>query len=44
MEAMEQRRIGTEQEFFLVDGEGTPSYRTDEFLTRCRHKVGEEGL
>jgi len=41
---MKQRRIGIEQEFFLVDGEGTPSDRADEFLRRCRETAGEEGL
>ncbi|MDQ3285428.1 MAG: glutamate-cysteine ligase family protein [Actinomycetota bacterium] len=41
---MEQRRIGVEQEFFLVDGEGTPSNRAGEFLTRCRKKASEEDL
>ena len=40
--AMEQRRIGIEQEFFLVDREGTPSYRADECLTRCREAAGED--
>jgi gamma-glutamyl:cysteine ligase YbdK (ATP-grasp superfamily) len=42
--AMKQRRIGIEQEFFLVDGEGVLSNRADEFLTRCRERAGEEGL
>jgi gamma-glutamyl:cysteine ligase YbdK (ATP-grasp superfamily) len=42
--AMEQRRIGIEQEFFLVDGEGAPSDRADEFLARCRERTGEENL
>ena len=44
MGAMEQRRIGIEQEFFLVDRKGTPSDRADDFLTRCRETAGEEGL
>ena len=44
MGAMEQRRIGIEQEFFLVDEEGAPSDRADEFLARCRETAGEEGL
>ena len=43
MEATE-RRIGLEQEFFLVDGEGVPSNRADEFLSRCREIAAEEGL
>jgi gamma-glutamyl:cysteine ligase YbdK (ATP-grasp superfamily) len=42
--AMEQRRIGIEQEFFLVDGEGAPSNRADDFLARCRETADEEGL
>jgi gamma-glutamyl:cysteine ligase YbdK (ATP-grasp superfamily) len=42
--AMEQRRIGIEQEFFLVDGEGAPSDRADDFLACCRETAGEEGL
>ena len=44
MGAMEQRRIGIEQEFFLVDGEGTPSGQADEFLARCQERASEEGL
>jgi gamma-glutamyl:cysteine ligase YbdK (ATP-grasp superfamily) len=43
LEAME-RRIGLEQEFFLVDGEGVPSNRADEFLSRCREMAAVEGL
>lgn len=43
MEAIE-RRIGLEQEFFLVDDEGVPSDRADEFLSRCREIATEEGL
>lgn len=43
MGAME-RHVGIEQEFFLVNGEGTPSNRADEFLARCREMAGEEGL
>ena len=39
-----KRRIGLEQEFFLVDGEGVPSDRADEFLARCREMAAEEGL
>lgn len=30
------RRIGLEQEFFLVEDSGRPSERADEFLERCR--------
>ena len=44
MGAMEQRRIGIEQEFFLVDGEGALLDRADAFLARCRETAGEEGL
>ena len=44
MGAMEQRHIGIEQEFFLVDGEGTPSDRADDLLARCRETAGAEGL
>ena len=39
-----ERRIGLEQELFLVDGEGVPSDRADEFLGRCREMAGDEGL
>ncbi|MDP9478928.1 MAG: glutamate-cysteine ligase family protein [Actinomycetota bacterium] len=30
------RRVGLEQEFFLVEESGLPSQRADEFLDRCR--------
>lgn len=33
--AFEERRIGLEQEFFLVDKGGAPSGRADGFLARC---------
>jgi carboxylate-amine ligase len=33
---LEDRRVGLEQEFFLVDEDGILSNRADEFLTRCR--------
>jgi gamma-glutamyl:cysteine ligase YbdK (ATP-grasp superfamily) len=39
-----ERRIGLEQEFFLVDGAGDPSDRADEFLSRCREMAAEEDL
>jgi gamma-glutamyl:cysteine ligase YbdK (ATP-grasp superfamily) len=39
-----ERRIGLEQEFFLVDWDGVPSDRADEFLSRCREIAAEEGL
>jgi gamma-glutamyl:cysteine ligase YbdK (ATP-grasp superfamily) len=37
------RRVGLEQEFFLVDESGLPSQRTDEFLDRCREETGPDG-
>jgi gamma-glutamyl:cysteine ligase YbdK (ATP-grasp superfamily) len=36
------RRIGLEQEFFLVEDSGLPSERADEFLERCRAAAEEE--
>jgi gamma-glutamyl:cysteine ligase YbdK (ATP-grasp superfamily) len=36
------RRIGLEQEFFLVEDSGRPSERADEFLERCRTATEEE--
>jgi carboxylate-amine ligase len=33
------RRIGLEQEFFLVERSGLPSVRADEFLERCRREA-----
>ncbi len=36
------RRIGLEQEFFLVDASGRPSERADEFLERCRAATGQD--
>jgi gamma-glutamyl:cysteine ligase YbdK (ATP-grasp superfamily) len=36
------RRIGLEQEFFLVEDSGRPSERADEFLERCRTAAEEE--
>ena len=30
------RRVGLEQEFFLVEDSGRPSKRADEFLNMCR--------
>jgi hypothetical protein len=38
------RRIGLEQEFFLVDASGRPSERADEFLERCRAAAEEESV
>ena len=37
------RRIGLEQEFFLVDEEGVLSHRADEFLQRCQEVAEAEG-
>jgi gamma-glutamyl:cysteine ligase YbdK (ATP-grasp superfamily) len=39
-----ERRIGLEQEFFLVDGTGRTSDRADGFLALCRETAGREGL
>ena len=39
-----ERRIGLEQEFFLVDRAGALSDRADEFLARCQEVAGAEGL
>src|ERR687885_789375 len=39
-----ERRIGLEQEFFLVDGDGALSNRADEFLAHCREAAGAEDL
>ncbi len=41
---MTERRVGLEQEFFLVDGDGVPSDRADEFLLRCRELTERVGL
>src|SRR5215208_939190 len=37
------RRVGLEQEFFLVEESGMPSDRADEFLLCCREVTGREG-
>jgi len=34
------RRVGLEQEFFLVEDSGLPSQRADEFLDRCTEETG----
>lgn len=39
-----ERRIGLEQEFFLVDEEGNPVNRADEFLQQCRNAAQTAGL
>lgn len=41
---MQDRRIGLEQEFFLVDEDGVISNRADEFLRKCGTLAEEEGL
>lgn len=38
---MQDRRIGLEQEFFLVDEDGVISNRADEFLQKCGALAGE---
>ncbi|MCP6758914.1 MAG: hypothetical protein NHB32_09145 [Fischerella sp. CENA71] len=38
-----ERRIGLEQEFFLVDEEGVISDRTDEFLQGCHLMAEAQG-
>ncbi len=40
---VEDRRIGLEQEFFLVDEEGVLSNRADEFLQRCQQVAEVQG-
>jgi hypothetical protein len=37
------RRVGLEQEFFLVEESGMPAGRADEFLRRCREMTEGEG-
>lgn len=37
------RRIGLEQEFFLVDQSGAISHQADEFLQRCRESAAATG-
>jgi len=41
--SVKDRRIGLEQEFFLVDQEGVLSNRSDEFLQRCQEVAEAEG-
>jgi gamma-glutamyl:cysteine ligase YbdK (ATP-grasp superfamily) len=36
------RRVGLEQEFFLVEGSGRPSKRADEFLEACQAMIEAE--
>ncbi|MDQ4128105.1 MAG: glutamate-cysteine ligase family protein, partial [Actinomycetota bacterium] len=36
----EGRRVGLEQEFFLLERSGLPSERADEFLDRCLEEAG----
>jgi gamma-glutamyl:cysteine ligase YbdK (ATP-grasp superfamily) len=40
---LEDRRVGLEQEFFLVNEDGVLSNRADEFLTRCREEAVAAG-
>lgn len=40
----ESRRVGLEQEFFLVAEDGSSSDRADDFLARCRELAGSKGL
>ncbi|PHM07302.1 glutamate-cysteine ligase family protein [Nostoc sp. 'Peltigera malacea cyanobiont' DB3992] len=42
--AIVKRRIGLEQEFFLVDEVGSLSDRADEFLKSCHFKAQAQGL
>ncbi|MBD0385039.1 MAG: glutamate--cysteine ligase [Nostoc sp. C3-bin3] len=42
--AIVKRRIGLEQEFFLVDEAGSLSDRADEFLKSCHFKAQAQGL
>lgn len=37
------RRIGLEQEFFLVEESGLPSQRADDLLELCREESGDDG-
>lgn len=37
-----ERKTGLEQEFFLVDAEGRPSERADEFLRSCHEASGDD--
>ncbi len=37
------RRVGLEQEFFLLEELGKPSVRADEFLGSCREATGKHG-
>lgn len=44
MESFEDRRLGLEQEFFLVDPDGVISERADEFLEACHALASAEGV
>lgn len=44
LESFEGRRLGLEQEFFLVDGDGVLSERADEFLEACHALTDDEGI
>ena len=41
--SVEMRRVGLEQEFFLVDEAGVLSDRSDEFLALCRERAEDSG-
>lgn len=43
LQSLENRRLGLEQEFFLVDYDGILSERVDEFLEACHTLAGAEG-
>jgi hypothetical protein len=43
LKTLKDRRVGLEQEFFLVDEDGVLSNRADEFLTRCREAAVAAG-
>ncbi|MGH3145187.1 MAG: glutamate-cysteine ligase family protein [Rubrobacter sp.] len=40
---MAGRRMGLEQEFFLVEESGVPSQRADDLLERCTKETGSDG-
>lgn len=44
MQSFENRRLGLEQEFFLVNGDGALSERADEFLEVCHGLAAAEGI
>ena len=42
--SVEMRRVGLEQEFFLVDEAGVLADRADEFLAACRERAEDAGI